>query len=243
MQGLWCKKTINTLTQWTKNIGFSFSAEKTKTIIFSRRRLPELTLNLYLDDKQIKIEDTVKFLGLTFDKRLTWLPHFKNLKTSCRKSLNLLKVLNGKNNGADRKPLINIYKSKISSKIDYASIVYSSARPQHLSLLDPIHNLTLRICTGMYRTCPTESLYCETGEFSLENRREFLCLKYFYKIIANPQHLNRGMLEFPPKFLYTTSLNLPKPLTIRIRIIMGYISLNLTNAWQKENLNTPPCNR
>lgn len=169
------------LTNWAGINGFHFSSEKTKAIIFSRKR--GQNLHLTMNEKEILLHDTVTFSGLTFDKRLTWLPHIKNLKASCLKSMNILKVLNGKNNGSDRQSLINIYKAKIRSRLDYASIIYSSAKSNHLSILNPVHNLALRICTGSYRTCPVETLYCETGELSLENRRNLLCLKYFLKIL------------------------------------------------------------
>lgn len=178
-----------------RNKWFPLFSRKNKRYNISRKR--GQNLHLTMNEKEILLHDPVTFLGLTFDKRLTWLPHLKNLKASCLKSINILKVLNGKNNGADRQSLINIYKAKIRSKLDYASIIYSSANSNHLSILNPVHNLALRICTGSYRTCPVETLYCETGEFSLENRRNLLCLKYFLKILAYPTHLNTVLLTYP----------------------------------------------
>ena len=51
------------------------------------------------------VEET-KFLGVIFDKKLTFIPHIKKLKAKCQKALNLLRVAAHTDVGADRKILI-----------------------------------------------------------------------------------------------------------------------------------------
>ena len=49
--------------------------------------------DIKLDGTSIKVADEAKFLGLVFDRRLTFRAHVKYLKTVCGKALNVLWVV------------------------------------------------------------------------------------------------------------------------------------------------------
>ena len=119
-----------------------------------------------------------KFLGILFDRKLSFIPHIKYLKARCLKALNLLKVLSHTSWGADRTTLLKLYRSLVRSKLDYGCIIYGSARKSYLQMLDPIHNQGLRLALGAFRTSPVASLYVEADEPSLYSRREKLSLQY-----------------------------------------------------------------
>jgi len=76
----------------------------------------------------------------------------------------VLKYLAHLNPGCDWKVLLLLYSSVIRSVLNYSSPVYGLAPPSHLSLLDPVQNaVTIRICTGSFRTSPQFSLCAEAG--------------------------------------------------------------------------------
>ena len=93
------------------------------------------------------------------------------LKNKSRKALNILRFVSSTNWGADSTVLLNLYRSLIRSKLDYGCIVYGSAHPSYIKLLDTVHHQGLRLSLGAFRTSPVESLYVEANEPSLENRR------------------------------------------------------------------------
>ena len=82
---------------------------------------------LILDGQPIPVVEETKFLGAIFDKKLTFIPHIKELKAKCQKALNLLRVVVHTDWGADRKILLNLYRTIVRSKLDYGCIVYGSA--------------------------------------------------------------------------------------------------------------------
>ena len=102
------------------------------------------------------------------------------------KALNLLKSIANTEWGADCTTLLKLYRSLIRSKLDYGCIVYGSARQSYIQTLDPIHNQAIRLCLGAFRTSPMESLYVESHEPSLYDRRKELALQYILKLKANP---------------------------------------------------------
>lgn len=82
-------------------------------------------------------------MGVIFDKKLTFQTHLKELKRKGLKSANVLKVLAHMSWGSDRKCLLRLYNSLVRSRLDYGAVVYGSARPSSLKMLDPVHHLGL----------------------------------------------------------------------------------------------------
>ena len=113
------------------------------------------------------------------------------MKTACQKTLNILRVVAHTDWGADKKTLLLLYRALVRSKLDYGCVVYGSARESLLKMLDPIHHQGL--CLGAFRTSPVYSLYAESGEPPLANRRLKLSLSYYTKLYSemnNPAYEN-----------------------------------------------------
>ena len=179
---------IDNICKWADENGFKFSPQKTVAVRFSRSRRLEVIPSLKLKDSILPYEDQVKFLGLIFDKRLTWSPHIKKLKEEVKKSLDILKVASSFDWGADKQSLLKLYNSLSRSKLDYACQIYSSAAKSHLKELDVVHNLGLRICTGAFRTSPVESIYIDAGDLPLDLRREELGIRYITRLKSSSQN-------------------------------------------------------
>ena len=65
---------------------------------------PTITVNKV----KIPLVEKFKFLGIIFDKRLTFTPHIKTLRTKCVKALNLLKVVSCTDWGVDSEALLRL---------------------------------------------------------------------------------------------------------------------------------------
>lgn len=76
--------------------------------------------------------------------------------------------------GADRLSLRAMY--TVRSLLDYESIVYNTVAETSAKKSDCIQNQALRLCTGVTKSTPTDSLQVEMGEIPLGIRREQLTL-------------------------------------------------------------------
>src|SRR4029077_13628840 len=113
------------------------------------------------------------------------------------KSPSLLKVVSHGDWGGDSQTLLKLYRTLVRSKLDYGSIVYGSARKSYLQMLDPIQNLSLRLCLGAFRTSPIESLQVEANEPPLSIRRNRLAVQYAIKIKSNSTHPTYPSIFYP----------------------------------------------
>ncbi|GFT02049.1 RNase H domain-containing protein [Trichonephila clavipes] len=135
--------------------------QKTVSVVFSRKRGVFPNPELFIGRSLIKLVNEVKFLGLISDQSRRFHRHLKDLKIRSAKALNILKVLANTRWGADRTSLLRLYRALIRSKLDYGSMVYSTACKSLLKILDPVHHQALRLCLAAFRTSPVESLYAE----------------------------------------------------------------------------------
>ena len=225
------QQCINRIEDWALHNGFKFSKSKTQCVHFCQLRKAHNDPELYLYGSLIPVVDDFKFLGIIFDRKLSFIPHIKYLNAKCLKALNLLKVLSHTNWGADHTVLLQLYRSLIRSKLDYGSIIYGSARKSYLIMLDTVHHQGLRLALGAFRTSPVESLYVEAEEPSLYLRREKLVLQYAIRLAANPSNPT-FKATFPPHIsqdiidLYDNKPNAIRSFGLRIAPLLTSANIN-----------------
>lgn len=93
---------INRVVSWATTRGFCFSTSKTMAMHFCRNRGVHPDPDLYFVNRLLSCVEITRYLGLVFDSRLTWVPHFRYVKAACQKALSLLCVLAHTYWGADR---------------------------------------------------------------------------------------------------------------------------------------------
>ena len=183
---------LHSLQEWANKSGFIFSPSKSKCIKYNLNS--DTIQKLYLNGTQIPFHNSIRILGMVFDRKLNWTIHLKQLKNSCKTKMNILKTLAHHTWGADKTSLLNIYKSLILSKINYGSQVYNTAKSSHLRILDSIHHEGIRLSIGAFRTSPTESILCYAGEIPLQLIRDKNTLLYCIKRKTTPDHIGHTAL-------------------------------------------------
>ena len=209
---------LHKIEKWCTENGFKFSQSKTVCVHFHNKRGISYEPNLNLNGQNIKVVKETKFLGVIFDQKLSFLPHLKAFKSKCLKALDIIKVVSNQEWGADKSVLLKLYRSLVRSKLDYGCIVYGSARPSYLKMLNTIHHQGLRLALGAFRTSPVDSLYIEAGELPLEHRRIILSLQYVTKLKSTPSNPAFNCVfrpEYENKYLRNTKVI--SPLGIRIK--------------------------
>ena len=101
------------MVKWPDTNGFKFSYNNTVVIHFCKIRKFHLAPDLYLKNHRIPCVEETRVLGLIFDKKLTWVPHLKAVKTKCMKALEILRVLSHTTWCSDRKTLLRLHHSLI----------------------------------------------------------------------------------------------------------------------------------
>ncbi len=241
------QNNINQIATWGQQHGLTFAPTKTQVVYFTRKHQPwQLDLTIY--DQYIHQTPTARFLGLLFDSKLRWTQHIAELKKKCHSRLSILKVLNGRAWGSDKKCLLRLYKVYIRSILNYGCIIYSSASTSVLNRLNTIQNQALRIASGAFITSPISSIHAETTTIPLPAHRNMQILSYYFKLQSQSKHINLYRAVTQSQFSSHCSRlinqyhidaaqvrTLPSTCSIK-RLLLKYITSHVQTEWS----NGPP---
>lgn len=106
--------------------GFRFSTEKPSCVHICH--LCSMHPDSEIDHATVAISilDTVNFLGVIYDRKLTFRPHIDTLCRIFEQWFNMLKFLTNTCWGADRPSFLRIYNSNISPNREYGCAAYES---------------------------------------------------------------------------------------------------------------------
>ena len=129
----------------------------------------------------------------------------------------------------------------IRSKLDYGCIVYGSARPSYIKRLDTVHNQGLRLCLGVFRTSPVQSLYVEANEPPLDMRRTRLSLQYGVKLMSNEGNpAYSAVFQSDIVATYEANERVIKPLGLRIERHLDGVGFHTHVIAPYTVMKTPP---
>ena len=81
---------VNSVQDWVSNNGFTFSTSSTVCMHFCNQRKHFAEPSNLLDKTPIKVVTEAKFLGVIFDRTLSYSSHVNYLKTNCLIALDIL---------------------------------------------------------------------------------------------------------------------------------------------------------
>ena len=186
---------VDVVVEWAHDWGCRFSVEKTKTVCFTRKRdVGGWKLRMY--GKELERVESFKYLGVVFDSKLTWGEHVRRVEGRCRKVINVMRCLSGRDWGASCAALKTVCTAMVRAALDYGCIVYGSAAKSHLRVLDVVYTRALRVCCGAFATTPVAALQVVMGEMPLELRRKQLAVRYWAYLRGHTRsHPTKSVLE------------------------------------------------
>ena len=190
------QSTLNDVNDWCSRWGFVISKEKSVAMLFTKK-LKVGPLSLTINGTSLAFVDEFKYLGIIFDRHLTYKQHIEYLIIKCMKRLNLLKLLSGTYWGAGKETLWTMYRTQIRSLLEFGMPAYFFASKYLLDKLQIVQNQALRICCGAMRSTPICVLQASCNEMPLDKRHEYICLNYKAKLLRSPvqSHPARNLIE------------------------------------------------
>ena len=154
------QKHLDSLSEWCNKWKIKLNPSKTQVGLFTNsNNTKEITLNL--GRVPLTVSNEIKFLGLTFDRKLTWRHHIDNVRHRMWLRINAIKAISGRNLGMQSKTLIHLYKMWIRPIALYGAPAYYSAAKTHINKIQVIQNSALRIALRRTRRTHIEDLHQE----------------------------------------------------------------------------------
>ena len=200
-------KALQGLHDWTIKWKTTVNTQKSSVIIFARRRLPQLP-RFQFGLQPLDFTNTVKYLGVFLDRKLTFEHHIQHIKTKCHKIIGLLYPIFLAHNLSMKNKLI-LFKSLVRSSMTYAGPVFQHAAKSHLRHLQVLQNRCLRLITGHEKSTRIQQLHEDTDLPTITEFLQELQHKIWQKLRRfhhNPLIRNIGAVQ-PRRVIY----RLPRP--------------------------------
>ena len=192
------QEALKVLEDWTKKWLVTVNYRKTTYTIFSLSP-KEQKANLKLCGKTLQADNTPTYLGVTFDRRLTWKQQTEKVEARAKLRLALMKKLTGTTWGADAAILKKMYVGSVRPVLEYGVTAWGTAAKSNFDRVSKVQNQATRIITGAMRSTPIQELETITGLEPMEDRRDTKLLTQAAKFKRLPNHPMKDRLYQPTK--------------------------------------------
>lgn len=141
------QEELENLENWLSRWKIKTNPQKTQAIFFTKRKhFPDN--NVQQAGVNIDWTNTVKYLGVTMDRSLTWKPHVDSVIAKAMNKFRIMLPLMGKRSKLNNKNKARLYKAIITPTLTYAPAPWCFAADTHLNRLEATQSKILRRMTG-----------------------------------------------------------------------------------------------
>lgn len=157
-------KIVNCVQSWSEENFLTFNTSKTNAVLFSHLRRPT-PINLKMNNNEIKLQQSAKYLGIIMDRRLNWNEHLKSQAAVCKSQLVRIGNAVSTKWGLSFSSVRTIYEQAIEPKLLYGAVVWVEAlnKAKNVNLLLSVQRLAALKATRCFRTTSTDALLYLSG--------------------------------------------------------------------------------
>ena len=140
------QRDLDKLARWCAKWRIKLNPEKTKVIIFSKSQFAistEPALSLYGD--LLLYHSHIKFLGITFDNRMTFTKHFEEILECCNQKFHHLRILVNKKWGPSPETILQIYKQCVRPTFEYGIVSTITVSETFITKIQRVQNSFIRL--------------------------------------------------------------------------------------------------
>ncbi|MCK5855745.1 MAG: hypothetical protein KAG56_11035, partial [Sulfurovaceae bacterium] len=156
------QEALNRVDDWALSQKLTFNPKKSCVVVFTNKRSIDTDLlpKLQMNGQDIEYADTVTYLGVTLDSKLSWNSHILQRIKDCKKTMMYSKALVSRNWGITPERIWWIWQSIVRPKLSYCSVAW--AEPTIINKfqekLRTLQRLALSMMTYCQKSTPSKSL-------------------------------------------------------------------------------------
>lgn len=184
---------LNKIEDWSHRWRVTVNETKSKHITFSLRKenCPKVKLN----NTELHEADTIKYLGLHLDRRLTWKTHIKTKRKEAQLKVLKLSWLINRQSKLSLHNKIQIYKTIIKPTWTYGIELWGSSSKSNLEILKRFEAKTLRkLCNAPWYVT-NKTIYRDLDIVPLEEVIATKSIAYQRRLYNHPNHLSTSLLD------------------------------------------------
>ena len=176
---------------WLKLNKLSLNTQRTKLMVFHRKKKNVRGISLSIDHNQIEQIPVFNFLCIIFNENLSWKTHTKMIANKISRVTGILYRLKSV---FPKEVLVTLYKTLIASYIHYGLLVWGMSCNRMISpnrMRSP--KKAIRVITNSSYLAHTTPLFKEEKLLKVQDISTLRLLKFYYKLCSGllPPYFNR----------------------------------------------------
>ena len=158
------QRYLDKLARWCAKWRIKLNPEKTKVSIFSKSQTAirtEPALSLYGDLYSYCLH--IKFLGITFDNRMTFTKHFEEVLERCNIKFHGLRILVNKKWGPSPTTILQIWKQCVRPIFEYGLVSTISVSESVINKIQRVQNSFIRLALRLPKYVSARLLHEVSG--------------------------------------------------------------------------------
>lgn len=189
---------LDHLEKFFENWLISVNSDKSSALLICRKRRPHVLPNLKLFDSDIPWKTDLKYLGVTFDKTLTFNKHIKNVSTRGRQVMAQMFPLLNKHSKLSPKNKLLLYKTIIRPTMLYACPAWGQAAKTNIQKIQITQNKALRLVFGAPWFVTNAILHHDAEIPTIPDYIHTLATTHFDSLALHPNPLMRDVIAYDP---------------------------------------------
>lgn len=186
--------SLDILASYFRRHRIEVNAAKTTATLFTRKHQLDYTPSVALGDVGIEWQDTVKYLGVTLDKRLTFRQHLDETRLKALAKLTALRpLLSMKTMSTEAK--VQLYTTIVRPTMTYGCAVWAECAETHRSRLQKIQNRALRAALRLPQFARTADVHRQCDVPMLDTFIDRLNSNFFADLGDHPNPLVRQLAD------------------------------------------------
>jgi hypothetical protein len=188
---------LNQIETWCTKWKIKLNTTKSQHVTFTLRR--QTCPPVYFNNVPIPQTTSVKYLGLTFDRRLTWNPHTRLKRVSLNTRLKALYALLHRRSPVPLSQKLKCYTYLIRPLWTYGAQIYGSAKHSNINRIQAFQNKFLRLITNSPSYVRNSILHRDLRIDTVHTTIQKLYRRFYSKLLnhANPEIQQLSRLHLP----------------------------------------------
>ena len=181
------QRDLDKLAMWCAKWRIKLNPEKTKVIVFSKSQTAiraEPALSLYGD--LLSSYPQIKFLGITFDDRMTFTKHFEDILACCNQKFHGLRILVNKKWGPSPSTILQIYKQCVRPVFKYGIVSTITVSETVITKIQIVQNSFVRLALHLPKYVSACLLHEVSGLPYVRERLITVGQNHLARMHANP---------------------------------------------------------
>jgi hypothetical protein len=203
------QESVDIFVGWCKRWKLQVQPTKTKLVHFSNhpRRKLKTPLTITIDGQTVPLANEAKYLGVTFDRALSFKTHLKEMKKKTSSRIGLIRYLARNTEGDTSRSLNNLHKSLVRSITTYASTIFLNCK-NYWKTAQIIQNQAIKAALRVPQYTSTRYIHQQLHEPILFDYCSQASIRYLNKAIQHGNSRVLNILQETIKLKNTTNLPL-----------------------------------